>query len=96
MLPRVSVVGNLVADAVLKTSNGEKEFISFTIAASEGSGEEKKTMYVDVTYTKNGIIDHLKKGAKVYVYGKFSVSGYCKDDKAYFNLRLSARDIILF
>lgn len=73
------IVGNLGADAEVKRENG-REFVSFSIANTErrrkddGSYEEK-TNWVSATLNGNGgnLLQYLKKGAKVYAYGDYSV-----------------------
>lgn len=73
------IVGNLGADAEVKRENG-REFVSFSIAnterhrKSDGSYEEKTT-WVSATLNGNGgnLLQYLKKGAKVYAYGDYSV-----------------------
>lgn len=73
------IVGNLGADAEIKRENG-REFVSFSIANTErhrkadGSYEEKTT-WVSATLNGNGgnLFQYLKKGAKVYAYGDYSV-----------------------
>lgn len=73
------IVGNLGADAEIKRENG-REFVSFSIANTErhrkpdGSYEEK-TNWVSATLNGNGgnLFQFLKKGAKVYAYGDYSV-----------------------
>ena len=73
------IVGNLGADAEIKRENG-REFVSFSIANTErrrkpdGSYEEK-TNWVSATLNGDGgnLFQYLKKGAKVYAYGDYSV-----------------------
>ena len=45
MLHRIDLIGNLVADAEIRTGKAGSEFIGFRVAVSENSGEEKRTPY---------------------------------------------------
>ena len=95
MLQKIEIIGNLVGDAEVKSGKDGKEYVSFRIAASEGSGEEKKSTYYDVSYIKSGLFQYLKKGKSVYVSGRLSLSAVAKDGKAYLNAYVSAKDIVL-
>jgi hypothetical protein len=48
-----------------------------------------------VTCAKSGVLEFLKKGQQVFVSGRLSLSVNLKDDKAYLNARVKARDLIL-
>ena len=95
MLQKIEIIGNLVQDAELKSGREGKEFISFRVAASEQSGEDRKTTYYDVVAGKSGVLSYLKKGQTVYVSGRLSLSAVCKDGKAFLNASVSARDLVL-
>ena len=45
MLQKIDLIGTLVADAEIKNGKDGSEFIAFRVAASESSGEEKRTTY---------------------------------------------------
>jgi len=95
MLQKIEVIGNLVSDAEVKSGREGREFVSFRVAVNEGSGEDKKTTFYEVSYVKSGLLQYLKKGQAVYVSGKLSLSAISKDDKAYLNASVSAKDIVL-
>ena len=95
MLQKIEIIGNLVADAELKQGKDGKEFISFRVAVSEGSGEDRRSTYYDVNYVKSGILQYLRKGQPVYVSGRLSLSAVCKDERAFINAYISAKDIVL-
>lgn len=95
MLQKIEIIGNLVGDAEVKSGKDGKEFVSFRVAVNEGSGEDKKTTYYDISYVKSGLLQYLTKGQAVYVSGRLSLSAVCKDDKAYLNAYVSAKDIVL-
>lgn len=76
------IVGNLGADAELKRENG-REFVSMSIANTErrkkedGSYEERVN-WVSATLNGDGgnLLQYLKKGARVYAYGDYTVRMY--------------------
>ena len=70
-------IGNLTKDAITRatTRNGQPvEFISFTIASNYKVGDNRKTMYFNVTASKSGIFPYLKKGQPVMIWGSFDQS----------------------
>lgn len=76
------IVGNLGADAELKRENG-REFVSMSIANTERRKKddgtyEEKTSWVSATLNGDGgnLLQYLKKGARVYAYGDYSVRMY--------------------
>ena len=95
MLQKIDLIGNLVADAEVRTGKDGSEYVGFRLAASEFSGEEKNTTFYEVTWAKSGVLEVLKKGQQVFVSGRLSLSVNLKDDKAYLNARVKARDLIL-
>ena len=95
MLQRIDLIGNLVADAEIKTGKDGKDFISFRLAVSENFGEEKRTTFFNVTCAKSGVIEYLKEGIQVFVTGRFGVSNREKDGKMYTNLNVTASQVCL-
>lgn len=95
MLQKIEIIGNLVQDAEVKQTKEGKEFISFRVAVTESAGEEKRTTYFDVNCARSGVLDYLKKGRQVYISGRLSLSAVCRDDKAFLNANVSARDLVL-
>lgn len=95
MLQKIDLIGNLVVDAEIRTGKDGSEYISFRVAVSEHSAEEKNTTYYEVTCSKSGVIEYLKKGQQVFVSGRLSLSVHVKDDKGYLNARVKAKDLIL-
>lgn len=87
----IQVIGNLGADAELKSYNG-REFITFRVAHTErytSNGQEvSNTMWVDCTYNGNGgnLLGFLKKGKTVFVTGTMSVRIY--DSKLHHDKRV--------
>lgn len=95
MLQKIDLIGNLVADAEIRPGRDGGEYIAFRLAASEHAGEEKTTTYYEVNCSKSGVLEYLKKGVQVFVSGRLSLGVNVKDDKAYLNARVHARDLIL-
>ena len=93
MLQRIDLIGNLVADAEIRTGKDGSEYIGFRVAVSETIGEEKRSTFYEVNCHKSGVIEYLKKGQQVYVSGRLSISSVCKDGKAYLNAYVSATDV---
>lgn len=87
----LTVAGNLGRDAEYKETQNGKGFCSFSVAASIGFGDNKQTVWVDVTRWgegANGLARILAKGAKVAVTGEMSLREHngktyvqCRADK---------------
>ena len=95
MYQRIDLIGNLVADAEVRTGKDGNEFISFRVAANEYHGEEKRATFYEVNCRKTDVIKLLKSGTQVFVTGRISLSAVCKDGKAYTNAYVSAANVIL-
>lgn len=84
---KANLIGNLGADAEVKSANG-REFVTFRVAhswnftASDGTNNSG-IIWVDCIGTNlKGVIDYLKKGTQVYVDGSISLRVYSsKQDK---------------
>ena len=57
MLQRIDLIGNLVADAEIRTGKDGNEFIGFRLAVRENSGEEKRSTFYEVSCHKSGVIE---------------------------------------
>ena len=93
-------VGNLTRDPekrTVKTADGDTTVVSFTVAASNGYGDHKKTEFVKVHAWRNiGDIcmKFLSKGSKVFVSGFPGVNAYVnKDGVAVGNLEMTLAEI---
>lgn len=82
---QLQVIGNLGADAELKTENG-REYVQFRVAHSEKFTNrqqqvEKRTTWVTCFLEGNGgkLLPYLKQGAKVYVTGAMSLRVYSSE-----------------
>jgi single-strand DNA-binding protein len=83
---KLQAIGTLGKDAEQKQVNG-KGLISFSFAVDQGyknkAGEKvEKTTWIDAAVWTDsaGLLNVLKKGAKVYVEGEPSARGYASKD----------------
>lgn len=79
---KLEIIGNIGSDAEVKEFGGKK-YVSFSVACTEYSKDQKgnKTEYttwVSILWYGDGggLFTYLKKGAKVFVRGKFKVDMY--------------------
>ncbi len=101
---KLSIIGNIGADAEIRSAGGQS-FVSFRVAHSEkwidrNTGEvHKRTEWVSCTLDGNGgrLLEFLKQGAKVFVYGDCSTRIYTSstDGKQYAGLNCRVRQIEL-
>jgi single-strand DNA-binding protein len=72
-LQNVTFVGNLGGDPVLRVSENGKPRATFSVAVTEGQGDNEKTHWVDVTAFNSlaeNVTDSLAKGMRVVVVGR--------------------------
>ena len=72
-LQSVTFVGNLGGDPVLRFSENGKPRATFSVAITEGQGDNEKTHWVDVTAFNSlaeNVTDSLAKGMRVVVVGR--------------------------
>lgn len=84
----ITIAGNVGRDAQFKTTQGGNELCSFPVAAEDGFGDKKTTIWFDVTRWQKGadkLADMLTKGAKVTVIGTLSTREH--DGKTYLQIR---------
>ena len=77
----MEITGRLTADAAVKTVNGNRKVVNFSIAINDtyrSGGETKKlTTFFECSYWLNtGIAEYLKKGGWVQLYGRVGVNPY--------------------
>lgn len=101
-MQKLTIIGNVGADAVIKTTKaGGDSFLSFTVACTEsytnGQGEKiTNTVWYDCTYRKTNLTAHIKKGHQIYVEGYPQYAIYQdKEGRAALSINLSIRDIRL-
>ncbi|GAA3989852.1 single-stranded DNA-binding protein [Mucilaginibacter dorajii] len=74
--------GRLTGDAAVKTVNGDKQLINFTVAINQRwkdkAGEKKeKAAFIDCTYWRHtGLAEYLSKGAVVEILGWVEAEAY--------------------
>jgi single-strand DNA-binding protein len=72
-LQNVTFVGNLGGDPVLRFSENGKPRATFSLAITEGQGDNEKTHWVDVTAFNSlaeNVAESLAKGMRVVVVGR--------------------------
>ena len=72
-LQSVTFVGNLGGDPILRFSENGKPRATFSVAITEGQGDNEKTHWVDVTAFNNlaeNVSESLAKGMRVVVVGR--------------------------
>ena len=97
---RTEAIGNLTRDPESRTvQKGENDgrVCNFTVAASTGYGEYKRTQFVRVA-AWNGLgktcMEYLRKGSKVWISGTPSVNSYINNDgEATGNLEIRLEEI---
>lgn len=96
---KMEILGNLVADPITRTitrNDTEVSVTNFRIAINTGSGENRKTTYVDCAAWRGlGEVcqKYLTKGRQIWASGIPSVDHGIKDGVIYDNLRMQIREI---
>jgi len=87
-----TIVGNVGKDAVHKSTQGGKEFVSFPVAAKVGWGDREQTLWFDVTKwsASQKVADMFLKGTKATVIGRLSTREH--EGKTY--LQLDAIEVV--
>ncbi len=83
-----TIAGNLGKDAAYKETQNGKPLCSFPVAADVGFGENKRTLWVDVTRWGDGakgLANILVKGSRVTVSGELSTREH--EGKTYLQIR---------
>jgi single-strand DNA-binding protein len=84
----ITIAGNLGRDAEFKTPQNGDGFCSFSVAVDDGYGDNKSTLWFDVTRWgkgAEGLARTLRKGSKVCVSGDLSTRVH--DGKTYLQIR---------
>ncbi|MEO6285820.1 MAG: single-stranded DNA-binding protein [Dyadobacter sp.] len=73
-MQKLTLIGNLGADAVIRQSPGKDDFLSFKVACTESftnnSGDKtERTTWYDCTSKKTHLAQFLKKGHQLHVEG---------------------------
>lgn len=96
---KLTIIGNLVKDPELRSTQSGKQVCSFTVAVNRRAkpGEETKADFFRVNAWNQlgeNCGKYLTKGKKVAVVGSVSVSQYtAQDGKTYANLDVLANEI---
>ena len=89
------IIGNLGRDALTRQIR-EKNYVSFDVAHEQRNGENSETVWVSVLWYGNGgnLLQHLRKGAKVFVRGRLVPGIYTgRDGVARLSLSLMATEV---
>lgn len=90
----LSLAGNVGRDAAYKQTQGGQELCSFPVAVNIGYGDNKSTIWVDVSRWgkgAKGLADILRKGSRVAVTGQMSTREY--EGKTY--IQCNAHDVTI-
>tara|TARA_R100000664_G_C2750780_1_gene138102 strand:- start:351 stop:728 length:378 start_codon:yes stop_codon:yes gene_type:complete len=82
----ITIAGNLGKSAEVQ-SNQKGEFITFSVAVTEGSRDNQKTTWFSCISYQTNIAQYLQKGTKVVVQGSLSIEE--KGDRTFHNIRAS-------
>jgi len=82
----ITIAGNLGKSAEVQ-SNQKGEFITFSVAVTEGSRDNQKTNWFSCISYQTNIAQYLQKGTKVVVQGSLSIEE--KGDRTFHNIRAS-------
>jgi single-stranded DNA-binding protein len=82
----ITIAGNLGKSAEVQ-SNQKGEFITFSVAVTEGSKENKKTIWFGCSSYKTNLAQYLLKGTKVVVTGTLIIEE--KGNRTFHNVRAS-------
>jgi single-strand DNA-binding protein len=95
---KAEAIGHLGQDPVLKTSqSGTTTFCNFSVATNKGSGENKKTLWINVTTfgkTAEFANKYLRKGSLVRVQGDLELEEYQKDGTTRTTLKIVANELL--
>jgi single-strand DNA-binding protein len=104
MLNKCAFIGNLGADAELRSLNSGDSVMRFRLACTEkwkdkNSGEKKeKTEWISCSLFGTraaALSQYMSKGQRVYVEGQFTTREYEKDGQKRFATEIKVRDVIL-
>lgn len=98
----MEITGRLTADAVVKTVQGDKKVVEFSLAVNDSyrSGNERKEIatFFECSYWRNeGVAEYLTKGSLIQIYGRVGVNAYLnKAGEARASLTFHVSEIKLF
>lgn len=94
----MTLTGNLVRPAEQRKTQAGDDVCSFTVAVNIGSGDRKRTEYVDCALWGNrgvSLCQYLTKGLTVSVSGMPTVRSYEKDNSPRAQLQCRVQEISL-
>ena len=89
-MKNITILGGVGKDPETRTTQAGKQVTGFSIAVDDGWGENKRTIWFDVSvWGKRGevISQHVKKGDKLCVTGELSTREY--EGKTYLTINAS-------
>ena len=87
-MKNITVAGGITKDAVTRSTQSGDKVTGFSVAVSEGFGDNKRTLYFDCSYWgKRGeaLCQYLTKGNRVAVSGDLSTREH--EGKTYLTIR---------
>jgi single-strand DNA-binding protein len=87
-MKNLTIAGGITRDAVLRTTQGGDKVAGFSVAVSEGFGDNRRTLYFDCSIwgkRAETLAPMLTKGGKVCVSGDLSTREH--EGKTYLTLR---------
>jgi single-strand DNA-binding protein len=88
-LAKLTIVGNLGQDPVLRDGRDDSKFATATVAVNRGKADERTTQWFDVTVNGKlgeAFVEYCTKGDPVYLDGELTVKE--KDGKTYLGIRV--------
>ena len=88
-MKNITVAGGITKDAVTRSTQSGDKVTGFSVAVSEGFGDNKRTLYFDCTLwgkRGEGLAQYLTKGGKVAVSGELSTRDH--EGKTYLTIRV--------
>lgn len=82
----ITIAGNLGKSCEVRPYEG-REFITFSVAVTEGRKDNQKTIWFGCTSNNTKIAPYLQKGTKVVVNGSLTIDE--KGERTYYNIRCS-------
>jgi len=92
---KITLVGNLTADAKTVISRDGVEMMVMTLAVNTVRSGEKKTTYFSINKRKTDVLAYLKKGRQLCVVGDIDISQEVNDGQPKVSLKVYADSLTL-
>lgn len=82
-MQKITIIGNIGADAEVKNLQSGKQILSFSVGVSEKrNGQSETTWYNCTGFSENHVklAQYIKKGNKIYIEGKPAARAYLAND----------------